>query len=159
VAKRRVSPESLEELRRQHDELLRRQQLEEPTDIAARLEYARRTYEASVSVIDRRRWLLIALHFCGPFRPLPEWLFRALVAVLAERLPQEPSRHEVRWMTVWAGRQKDENDKVPSLEEAYKAASKQLAGTKSAGSKRTIKASYLIVEKQRRRRQSRQRPS
>ena len=135
-------------------------------DIAVKLEAMRRAYEAAIAgkseAIDRAHeaasnadkgvyHLLAALNMCGRFRPLPKWLFEALRAVLATRLPQKPDLHSLRWLMVREGKQKrDGAKKPPSWEKAYSYAAERLAGTRWAGSERTMKASYQIFERVRR---------
>jgi hypothetical protein len=117
-----------------------------PEDIAAKLEAIQGAYEATSDAQDRVYHLLGALDMCGPFRPLPNWLFTAVRGVLAARLPQEPDLHSARWLMVREGKQKREgSNKTPTWEDAYEYASERLAGTPWAGEPRTMKASYLIA--------------
>ena len=48
---------------------------------------------------ERAHHLIGALRMCGPFRPLPEWLFKALddQLIALDRYPQEPGKAEAHW--------------------------------------------------------------
>lgn len=122
------------------------------TDIAGKLEAMGRAYKAASNADERIYYLLGAVNLCGPFRPLPNWLFKALSGLLVDHLPQKPDRHSWRWLMVREGRQtqREGHSKKPSWEEAYQYASEQLIDTRWAGSERTMKASYQIFERKRR---------
>jgi hypothetical protein len=118
-------------------------------DIDARLKILQRAYEAA-SGSERDYHLLGALVMCGPFRPLPDWLFKALLELLAAKLPK-PDKHWLRAELVRAARER----RGLSWEGAYVFASEKAAATPIGGSERTMKASYQID--QRRVRQARRR--
>lgn len=95
--------------------------------------------------------MLSALYFCGPFRPLPDWLFKALSELLLER--QKPVPISVtRWFLVLALREDAKRRKLKlTWVETFKQASKRLAGTDAAGGAEAIKKSYLVVARDYRR--------
>ena len=115
-------------------------------DIAAKLETMRRSYEATLKRDERTYHLLGALSMCSTIRPLPHWVFKALKAELAVRLPQEPDLHGVRWLMVLEGKRQGK-----TWQNAYKYASERLAGTQWSGASLTMKASYQDFERKRRR--------
>jgi hypothetical protein len=96
---------------------------------------------------ERDRLLFAALTLCGPFRPLPEWLYQALRDGLRARLRQEMDIHTERWLLVKEGRSlaPKGSDKWPW---AYKYAAERADGI-FAGTPRTMKESYQVVQRRR----------
>jgi hypothetical protein len=110
-------------------------------DLAAKLKGIRRTYETASNKDDRAYHLLAALFLCGTFRPLPDWLFKALSVELKAKAPKEPNLHGGRWLLVREGKQRGR-----TWEQAYQYASDQAAGTPWEGASRTMEESYKIFE-------------
>jgi hypothetical protein len=92
---------------------------------------------------EHDRQLLGALILCGSFRPLPDWLYTALQALLTERLSQPPPINWTRWNLVLALRD------VSNLtwEETYQRASELLEGTPAQGTPDAIRKSYEAIER------------
>jgi hypothetical protein len=109
-------------------------------DINARLATLRKAWTKARGS-ERDYHLLAALTLCGPFQPLPDWLYRALRDQLSNRLPKEPNIHWARWLMVREGKERGISWKA-----AYKYASERLAGTPFAGSPSTIAKSYKLVQ-------------
>jgi hypothetical protein len=91
--------------------------------------------------------LLGALNLCGTFRPLPDWLYTALQALLTERLSLPPPKDWVRWNLVLALRDDPKIEPRRTWEETYKLASKRLANTPARGGPEAIKKSYQAIER------------
>jgi hypothetical protein len=104
--------------------------------------------------------VVVATEACWRHRkPPPEWLVDA-GKVLAERaMPKEErraraefERHFERWESLTALRERRDDlaahgdDRAISWEEARAAVAERLAGTDAAGTERTIKASYELVQ-------------
>ncbi len=96
-------------------------------DIAAKLEAMHAAWAASEG-IERRRQLTSALIMCGPFRPLPDWLYKALLDQQMAALQQwQPDIHWQRyWMVTGAYEAAQLNGQAISLRQAARKVSKVL---------------------------------
>jgi hypothetical protein len=107
--------------------------------IATKLEAMRRAYETASNKDERTYHLLGALVLCTTFRPLPNWLFKALKAELVAKLPKKPDRHGVRYLLVLEGKRLK-----GTWAEGYGYARGKLEGTPYAGESRTMRESYQL---------------
>lgn len=125
-------------------------------DIAAKLEAMHAAWATS-SGVERDRQLTSALIMCGPFRPLPDWLYQALLDQQMARLQEHDNwlltgKHEpskglekpdpdwLRWLTLTDVRREGFKGKK-ALEEA----SKRLKGTLAEGVGSTIRHAFVRV--------------
>jgi hypothetical protein len=76
---------------------------------------------------------------------LPPALFEGLYSILLRQRPKNQTEHSTRWALVYYAH----FIKKLSWPEAYKDASKRLAGTSAAGSPDTMKKSYGLVKRPR----------
>jgi hypothetical protein len=121
---------------------------------AIALEAMDKTYQAA-SGVERDRQLLGALILCGTSRPLPIWLFVALRDRLTAGMPQEPGLHLGRWIAVTEAKRevrvvRGSERKIPwrGPNGAFAKASKRLAATPWAGTARTMRESYDIIQRE-----------
>jgi len=136
-------------------------------DIAAKLEAMHAAWQAS-SGIERDRQLLGALTLCGPFRPLPDWLYQELRDQIKSRLQehdnwlltgehvppkglQKPDPDWLRWFVMTEVRREGLKGKNAEVE-----ASKRLTGTLAKGKPRTMKRAYQLIRRNMRQGQRRQ---
>jgi hypothetical protein len=99
---------------------------------------------------ERHRHLLGALQLCGPFGPLPDWLFTALRELVIARPPETSMK---RWDMVLAFR----DGAGLTWEESYERASRRLSRTPAKGSAETMRKSYQRIERSLRPEQRRER--
>ncbi len=90
---------------------------------------------------ERDRHLLAALQLCGPFRPLPYWLYASLRELLLARMPQG-TVHEKRWNLVLALR----DESRFTWQDTFQRAQELLTGTPEQGSADAIRKSYELIE-------------
>lgn len=88
---------------------------------------------------ERAHHLIGALRMCGPFRPLPEWLFKALddQLIALDRYPQEPGKAEAHWRA-WA---------TAESKQPVKEAVEALKGTKWEAGAKAVRKSVTRVNK------------